>query len=726
MFWFRVRDAIRTLTTRPLTIFWDDRRGSIATISAIAIPVLVGITGLVAELGHGLLTKAENQRVSDLAAYAGALAYSASCSTTCSTTTMTNAAKSVAVLNGVAASAVTVNLTASPRGGSSQAVFVKIATTNLVLLAPFTGRSSLAIGANAYAQIGGSASAQGCIIALSASGTGVMLSGGTTISATGCAVASNNTVSVPCGTYIAAKAVTYATSYTQGCAGGITATTLTKATATDPISGNTGVSTATARISTVNAMTSPASPTAPSVAAGTDLAFSYYPTTMNVSGCSGTLSGSTWTLNCAGGGTYNFGNLTIGGGLSVNVTGGNASTTYNFSGCVFNSGSALSFGAGNFNIAKGIATGGGTTTTFGAGTYRVGASTAACNSLSNYPTSCIGYSICNPGASLTFAGPSTFSLSSGILTSGSSTLTMGSGQTNTFNVGSAATACNNGGIYSLCNLSSGTTAFGSSGSASSTFSFSAGIYNSGGSTLTLGTGAANSFKVGASSDGNAVYAGGGSTTTFADATGGSSVFQMNGNFNVASGGGSCMTISAAAQHDINGYFATAGGTLLGAGVYTIDGYIGLGSNGGGDVTCSGATVGMSGTNVTLVSSGVSTMSSGSCSGLSFCLAGGYNNVTLTAPTAGIYTGLAVIGPASSSRGSGANLTEGANNTSISGVFYYPNGAVSLSGGASIGNGSGQCLTLIGTQVSLSGGTTAASSCALASSSPASTTISLVQ
>ena len=48
---------------------------------------------------------------------------------------------------------------------------------------------------------------------------------------------------------------------------------------------------------------------------------------------------------------------------------------------------------------------------------------------------------------------------------------------------------------------------------------------------------------------------------------------------------SCLTLPAAGAADINGSFATAGGTTLGAGIYTINGYVALGSGGGGDVTC---------------------------------------------------------------------------------------------------------------------------------------------
>lgn len=642
--------GIRNICCALLSRFRKDQRGAVTVVSAVAIPVLIGVTGLVAELGHGLLTKSENQRIADLAAYAGALAYNS----TSSSTSMTAAAQRVAAMNGIPAASVSANLVTSPRDSSSQAVLVNISTSNLVLLAPVTKTtSSLTIGASSYAQLG--AKTDPCIVALSTSGTGVTLTGGTSVTAAACAVASNNTVSVPCGTRLTAKIVNYnsSTAPSQPCSG-ITANSVSKAATTDPLASNSGVTTAVARVATVAALTSP---TLSTISTGTNLAFDWSSSSMTAGQCSGTRPnyGSVWNFTCPSGGSYNFGSLTVGGGITVNFnTSGTAATTYNFSGSVTNSGTTITFGPGIYNIAQGLTTGGGSTTTFGAGTFSIGRSTSSCSGGGMY-------SICNT-STLTFGGPSTFNLT-------------------------------------------------------------AGLYNSGGSTLTLGSGTTNSFRIGASSDGNAVYVGGGSKTTFADATGSSNVFSLNGNFNVASGGGSCMTISAAAQHDINGYFSTAGGTILGAGVYTVNGYIGLGANGGGDVTCSGSTVGMNGTGVTLVTSGASTMSSGSCSGLSFCIAAGYSNVALTAPASGTTAALVVIGPSSAT--AGAALTEGASNTSVSGAFYFPKGPISLSGGASIGNGTGQCLTLIGTQVSLSGGTTAASSC-VSSASSSSSSVSLVQ
>ena len=106
-------------------------------------------------------------------------------------------------------------------------------------------------------------------------------------------------------------------------------------------------------------------------------------------------------------------------------------------------------------------------------------------------------------------------------------------------------------------------------------------------------------------------------------------------------------------------------------------------------------------------------------GQAFCVGAGYSNVTLTAPTGG----LLVIGPTSASNTAGATFTAGAT-TSLSGVFYMPNGAVSLSGGASVGSGGG-CLQLVGSQVTLSGGTTLASACTGVGQSMI-TTVELVQ
>ena len=61
------------------------------------------------------------------------------------------------------------------------------------------------------------------------------------------------------------------------------------------------------------------------------------------------------------------------------------------------------------------------------------------------------------------------------------------------------------------------------------------------------------------------------------------------------------------------------------------------------------------------------------------------------------------------------FTQGASGTTLSGLFYFPVGAVRLDGAASVGNGTGQCLQLIGKEVTLAGGSLLASTCISGSS-----------
>ncbi len=634
------------LFTRKLGI-----RGSVSVIGALVLPMLIGSAGLVAEYGHAVLTKTQNQRVADLAAYAGATVYNA----TSSTDSMNSVIDNVAALNGIPAADVTGALVTSPSGDGNQAVNVTIRTSMPILISQVVGSAAtVSVGVQSFAEL--KANAQGCIIALNSGGSGVTLSGGTAVTASGCAVDSNNTVKVPCGTTIVTPAVNYdGAAPTVGC-GGITSASgspkILKALTADPLSGNSGVATATGRLSTVSAQTAPAVPSLPG---GTGLDFEFsgagsvtiatagrWPA-LGLSGLDGYLHQRRqlhlWFGHRSGGVTVNFN------------TGGSASTTYNINGQLCDCGTAMNFGPGTYNITKGISTGGGSVTTFGAGTFNIGPMNSGCQGGGKY-------SICNTGTSLTFGGPSTFVLA-------------------------------------------------------------AGIYAKGGESLTLGAGSTNCFDIGPSSDGNAFYAGGGSITQFADATASCSYtgafatgasFEMVGNLNIASGGGSCLQISAAAQHDIDGYLSTAGGTILGAGVYTVHGYISLGGNGGGDVSCWGSTVGMYGSGVTFVTDGSSTPGSGTCSGEAFCVGAGYGHVTLISPTTGATADLAVIGPQSPSNTTGATFAEGASNTSISGAFYFPNGPVSFSGAAALGGGVGNCLELIGSQVTLAGGSAVASTC----------------
>jgi hypothetical protein len=607
-----------------LRAFARRQEGTLIVIAALVFPVLIGIVGLVSEYGYGLVTKAEAQRASDISAYAGALAYNAKGTTTA----MESAAAYVASLNGIGAAHISASFGTSPRLSTNSAVRVNIGATRPLMLAPVIGGpDSLTVNSNAYAQITQSSSA--CIIALSGTGTGITFSGGTRVTAQDCAVSSNVSVSVPCGTTVNAKNLTYNGAVpSQPCNGITTTSGIAKKPVTDPLAGEPAVTAAISRISTVAALTSPSAP----VITGADITFPYWgDPSFSIPGCTSAYANGTWTVSCPAN-TLNFGNITINGAVKFNV---GTTKTYNI---------------------KSITVGGGSNGTFGGGTFNIGKSTNTC---SGNATSSTGNSICNT-ATLTFEGPSTFVLAGG-------------------------------------------------------------IYNSGGASLTLGSGTANSFKIGVASDSSSLNLGGGATTKLADATGSSGAFQLTGN--VSTGGGSCTVLSAASQHDIKGFLSGAGAVILGSGVYTVNGYIAFGANGGGNSSCNGSSVGVSGTGVTLVTAGASTSTGSSCSGKAFCIGAGYSNVDITAPTSGATAKLVVVGPTTTSNTAGAAFAEGASGNSLSGAFYFPNGPISLSGGASLGDVPGGCLQLIGSSISLAGGTAAASSCF---SSSAASAVVLVQ
>ena len=178
-------------------------------------------------------------------------------------------------------------------------------------------------------------------------------------------------------------------------------------------------------------------------------------------------------------------------------------------------------------------------------------------------------------------------------------------------------------------------------------------------------------------------------------------------------GGACITLPAATNHDINGSVSVAGGLTLGSGLYAIAGNFWAGASAGGDVTCNSVAVGVSGTNVAIALTGSSSKAVSTPSGAGsnvFVIGAGFNHVTLSAPGSGTYQNVAIVGPLSTSVTGGISLTEGASATTVDGALYFPNGPMALSGGASIGSGAGQCLEIVATQITLSGGTAVASQC----------------
>lgn len=700
-----------------------DRRAAVSIIVVAMMTALVGVGAFAMELGQAYMTHTRNQRIADAAAIGGATIYAANHN---STSKLNDAITRLTSLNGLPSGSITATVVSSPSGDGNSAIKTQASTSVPLHLAKiFEPASSMTVTGDAYAEI--VPPQPGCMTALGPSGTGISVTGGASVTVTGCAVASNGTVPgqntsvyVHCGATITAQVVDYASSnppVQDGCTdinppAGTSSVKFSHASSTDLLASNTAITSLTSLLSSF-----PAAPTVnvasslptPLVNAGdTTFAWGSITGTALPTGCSGlwsTTPSANWTVTCSAG-TYHFGKIHVNGGIALNWNvGGSASSIYTF---------ADAGGTGDIDLSSG------SSFVFGPGTYEVQRNvTISQNATFGSINSAIAFYVegnfSNTNGTTTVQGSSvTFYVQNGLITGGGTTTTLGAG---TYKIGaSSSNSCNSSNSYSICNTGTALTIQGPS-----TFTFTGGIYNGGGETMTLGTSTAgntspttNSFNIGKAADGNSLAMGGGAKTTLADATGTGDVFQMAGNLNVVSGGGSCLVVSANSTHYINGNLATAGGTYLGAGTYVVNGYVGLGTNGGGDVTCTvngtSQTLGMSASNVSFVIGGASTAT---CNALasSFCVSAGYGHVTITAPTTGSEAGVAVVGPTSSSNTSSAVFASGASNTSISGVFYYPNGTVDLSGSAALqSSGAGSCLELSAAQITVTAGGSVGSVC----------------
>ncbi|MFT5742169.1 MAG: Flp pilus assembly protein TadG [Paracoccaceae bacterium] len=564
--------------------FVSDTHGAISIVGALVLPVLLGMSGLALEYGGAMLAKVETQRVADLTAMAGADAYARY--QRLSDATM--AAESVAVLNGIPRDRITITLEPSPAAPGTMAVQSEITTQRTLSLARvLNARQYLDVTVVALA--GRIEGAPACIQALDPSGSGVTLGGGTSITANDCGVASNATVTTPCGTSMTTSAVTYNSAAPPTQCNNILSpgggpAPLVRGTTPDPLAGSSAVALAATNLAVVAGLTVPV------VAAGGDIDFGNKEAATQQQaaavGCAADYNRSQklWTFTCPGQTTVNLGNITLASNMSLDFGyGAPATTAYNISGTVENAGNNMRFAPGIYTIAEGISVDSGATTEFDGG----------------------------------------------------------------------------------------------------------------------------SFRVGPASSGNAIKVNSNATLTLGDPLVIGEIFQIFGDVDTSAN--SCLTFGAAENHELAGAVEASGGIIFGAGVYTIDGYLHLGP--GAAVHCAGADISFQAIDTAIILSGQGADSAGpQCRNQAFCSTSGYQSMRITASTTGPFAKVAIIGPLDTAVTYGASMHSGGFEGEISGAFYFPNGPISLSGGANVSGGADACLQLIGSTVTLSGGATAASDC----------------
>ena len=386
--------------------------GSILVLAALTLTAVMGMSSLAVEMGTGYAAKMRNQRVADMAALGGALAYQASTSSSQTSQQGTQQAKQKAIqtatdivtASGLPATAATVTV-----GGSSVQVQVTTAVP-VKLAAMLTNSVSYNVTNSAVASFTSNIT-PGCVLALSKTASaGVDMQGNTSLNTTGCAVTSNSPISVGGSSELTASTITAPSTSTQGNSH-INGTTTIGSNATDPLADNGALIAAFSQLGVTTAVVMPTAPTFTATTTnwsfpGTASAYSALPNTDPVkANC--TLSVQTYTCNQ---GTYNINNLAVASGMTVTFTGvstvniygsfsadgatlGGTQTSYNLrngfssgwggpkfgnvaslyvGGAVSYSGNGNSIGDGNVTIVGGLSIGGGSSLAIGVGTHAFG------------------------------------------------------------------------------------------------------------------------------------------------------------------------------------------------------------------------------------------------------------------------------------------------------------------------------------------------------------------
>jgi hypothetical protein len=418
-------------------------QGSVALIGALSIIALVGMGAFAVEASAGYSAKVSNQRIADMAALAGALAYNVASDQTA----MTATAKAVVTAQGLAASTAAVALVTDATT-SKQLVQVTITTTVPLslgrVMTTATGFDVISVGMATVSAP--TSTAPPCIAALSSTITnGVDLTGGTTLSAAGCAINTNAGVSVPYGTYITAKQVNAGKIVSNPGGGLTTAPTANQVNqnkanaASDWASGITALKAVLCQVNQLTGTSDPDYPdgntvctsplVSPNSVGTTDLNLNYSPSAslgvyFNNSNNTYTIPYSWISANYPGG---KIKNLNISGGITAYLQG---PLTLDIN-LVSMGGTALHFGSGNVSIAGSIVLNGGAVVDFDVGsgnTITIGNVSGTSITVGGGSKLCFTLNCTAPAA---LAG--TFSVGGNITTSGGSTIIFPAAMTHVIN-----------------------------------------------------------------------------------------------------------------------------------------------------------------------------------------------------------------------------------------------------------------------------------------------------
>lgn len=348
--------------------------GGVALIGGLSLTTVVGMGAFAVEAGQGYSAKVSDQRIADMAALAGALAYNVNNNST----EMTASAKAVAVAQGLTASQAAVALVTDAPSGKQLVQVTITSSVPLSLGRVFTSALSYDVSAVGSASTSTTTTTTPpCISAINGTPTnGISLSGGTALNASGCAINSNAGFSLVGGTTITAGQINSAKSVSVS--GGSSITTAPTSNnivqnkagaASDWMSNDTGLLALLCKVNQLSGYTDPDYPdgnrtcttplVAPTVATGAAWNLNYHPAANVAPYRVG--SSANYVVPP---GTYNMTSLALAGGITATFQG----PVNLVIGTINMGGTALHVGNGNISVSGAITTGGGAVVDFDVGT----------------------------------------------------------------------------------------------------------------------------------------------------------------------------------------------------------------------------------------------------------------------------------------------------------------------------------------------------------------------
>lgn len=653
-----------------------DVTAGVSTLGVLALPAVIGATGLTVDISRAYQQKVANQRAADMAALAAATAYRANASTS----VLQPTAADLVLANGIRGATTTASLVANFPTTGQNSVLVTVTRPVPFYLASVVGLTgSFNVNAASRAQVGSSNNISApCYLALSTSNTAISMSGGGTITTATCSVAAvggiaqsgtaisaqdiiagSGNVTVDWGDLLVTSNLYYGGSFSYpNWNTDVPAVAKRKnqtTTLSDPWASNTdrtGAVTLLGTFTTVPTLTSPTTSGGGAWTVNSTSATTPGATTTYNSGT------KTYTVTALSPCNYNITSITISGDRKLAFPSGCNVIVHN--GVTSSGSTSINFGNSNVYINGNVTTSS-SGMTFGDGVLWIGAGTH------------------------TFSGPNTkgagdVTIAGNVTVAGGSSLVMGAGQ---HKFGSVTIG---GGTY--VNLGAGN------------FQASTGVAISGDSRLILGAG-------------NVVLGKNASTNNSIDLDGSARFLMGAGTFS-ASGhidteGGSRLIFGATTNHYINGNMKIRGSVLFGAGRYTVNGNFENGTGGttwpytstwSGVSTTYGNATGfsgydMAGTDVTFVLSGTLNLAGGALTHL---------EAPSTTTSGGAIAQLLVTSQTTSATTWGAG-----SNNKFGGAVHVPNSALTMSGGNGTTGGTA-CFSLIANTITVSGGAQTGTAC----------------